>query len=174
MIKFHLLLSTTFHVQMSECCIYTFLRLPPNVVCQFQSHSDLKMCLTCSHIAWRCISPYLGKLTGNRLHFILVVNGVLVTFKYGHTTRENGQINIFRQPFVTGKRILTIEVSRETALWGTWHFLLWLIAITYSYFPVKANDVAERFTFYIMNVKCHDMQMLYNLKCLDWTMWRVM
>lgn len=116
------------------------------------------LCLTCSHLAFTCILSHLGKLTGYRLHFIPVVNGVLVTFKCGHTTWMRMVRSIYLDNLLslhmcrvltssvskgsTGKRILTMEVSRETAVWGTGHFLLWLIAITYSYFPVKANDVA--------------------------------
>lgn len=128
------------------------------------------LCLTCSHLVFTCILSYLGKLTAYRLHFIPVVNGVLVTLKCGHATRMRMVRSIYLDNLLslhmcrvltssvskgsTGKRILTMEVSRETAVWGTGHFLLWLFAITYSYF--KANDVAvsEDREVYILHYEC--------------------
>lgn len=165
MIKFHLL-SMTFRVQMSACCpgcVYTFPRLPSNVVCQLQSHSDLKMCLKCSHIALRCISPYRGKLTGYRLHFIPVVNSHFQM--WSRNSNENGQINIFRQPFVSA-HVQGADIISQQREYREKDFNnggqqceepgISSFAITYSYFLVKANDVmvSEDREVYILHYEC--------------------
>lgn len=113
--------------------------------------------------ALRCISPYRGKLTGYRLHFIPVVNSHFQM--WSRNSNENGQINIFRQPFVSA-HVQGADIISQQREYREKDFNnggqqceepgISSFAITYSYFLVKANDVmvSEDREVYILHYEC--------------------